>query len=36
MTIPKGTPMATMWIYYTETSDLDAAIARARIRERLS
>ncbi len=30
MTIPKGTPMPTMWIYYTETSDLDAAIARAK------
>jgi predicted enzyme related to lactoylglutathione lyase len=29
MTTPKGAPMPPMWIYYTETSDLDAAIGRA-------
>jgi predicted enzyme related to lactoylglutathione lyase len=29
MTTPKGNPMPPSWIYYTETSDLDAAIARA-------
>ena len=29
MTTPKGAPMPPMWLYYTETSDLDAAIARA-------
>ena len=29
MTTPKGAPMPPMWVYYAETSDLDAAIARA-------
>jgi len=29
MTVPKGSPMPPMWLYYTETSDLDAALARA-------
>jgi len=29
MTIPKGAPMPPAWLYYTETSDLDAAIGRA-------
>ncbi len=29
MTIPQGTPMPTMWMYYVSTSDLDAAVARA-------
>jgi predicted enzyme related to lactoylglutathione lyase len=29
MTTPKGAPMPPMWIYYTETSNLDAAIGRA-------
>lgn len=29
MTTPKGSPMPPMWIYYTETSDLNAAIGRA-------
>ena len=29
MTAPKGSPMPPMWIYYVETQDLDAAIARA-------
>ncbi len=29
MTIPKGAPMPTAWLYYAETKDLDAAIARA-------
>jgi predicted enzyme related to lactoylglutathione lyase len=29
MTTPKGAPMPPMWIYYTETSDLDASIGRA-------
>jgi uncharacterized protein len=29
MTTPKGSPMPPMWLYYTETSDLDAAIGRA-------
>jgi len=29
MTTPKGTPMPPMWLYYVETSDLDAALARA-------
>jgi predicted enzyme related to lactoylglutathione lyase len=29
MTTPKGSPMPPMWIYYTETPDLDAAITRA-------
>ncbi len=29
MTSPKGSPMPPMWVYYSETSDLDAAIARA-------
>jgi predicted enzyme related to lactoylglutathione lyase len=29
MTTPKGAPMPPMWLYYTETSDLDAAMGRA-------
>ncbi len=29
MAVPKGTPMPPMWLYYTETSDLDAAIGRS-------
>ena len=29
MTTPKGSPMPPMWLYYTETPDLDAAVARA-------
>jgi hypothetical protein len=29
MTVPKGAPMPPMWLYYVETSNLDAAIARA-------
>jgi predicted enzyme related to lactoylglutathione lyase len=29
MTTPKGAPMPPMWLHYTETSDLDAAIGRA-------
>src|SRR5262249_50067703 len=29
MTIPKATPMPPMWLYYTETHNLDAAIGRA-------
>ena len=29
MTTPKDSPMPPMWLYYTETSDLDAAIGRA-------
>ena len=29
MTTPKGAPMPPAWLYYTETKDLDAAIARA-------
>jgi predicted enzyme related to lactoylglutathione lyase len=29
MTIPKGAPMPTTWIFYVSTSDLDAAIGRA-------
>ncbi len=29
MTTPKGTPMPPMWIYYVETDDIDAALARA-------
>ena len=29
MTTPKGAPMPPMWLYYTETRDLDAAIQRA-------
>jgi predicted enzyme related to lactoylglutathione lyase len=32
MTTPKGASMPPMWIYYTETSDLDAAIERAKKR----
>jgi predicted enzyme related to lactoylglutathione lyase len=32
MTTPKGNPMPPTWLYYTETSDLDAALARARKR----
>jgi predicted enzyme related to lactoylglutathione lyase len=30
MTIPKGNPMPPMWMFYTETSDLDGALDRAR------
>jgi predicted enzyme related to lactoylglutathione lyase len=29
MTTPKGSPMPPAWLYYTETSDLDGAVARA-------
>ena len=29
MTLPKGAPMPPTWLYYTETSDLDSALARA-------
>ncbi len=29
MTTPKGNPMPPAWLYYTETSNLDAAIGRA-------
>jgi len=29
MNTPQGAPMPPMWIYYVETPDLDAAIARA-------
>ncbi len=29
MTTPKGAPMPPMWLYYVETSDLDAAMGRA-------
>jgi uncharacterized protein len=29
MTTPKGAPMPPMWLYYTETRNLDAAIGRA-------
>jgi uncharacterized protein len=29
MTTPKAMPMPPMWLYYTETSDLEAAVARA-------
>jgi uncharacterized protein len=29
MTTPKGAPMPPMWLYYTDTADLDAAVARA-------
>ena len=32
MTTPKGAPMPPTWIYYTETSDLDAALERAKKR----
>ena len=32
MNIPKGAPMPPTWIYYTETSDLDAALERAKKR----
>jgi hypothetical protein len=32
MTTPKGSPMPPMWIYYAETPDLDAALARAKKR----
>jgi predicted enzyme related to lactoylglutathione lyase len=32
MTTPKGSPMPPMWIYYTETPDLDAALERAKKR----
>ena len=30
MTIPNGTPMPPMWLYYTEVPDLDAAMERAK------
>ena len=30
MTAPKGNPMPPAWIYYVSTSDLDAALARAK------
>ena len=30
MTVPPGTPMPPMWIYYAETPDLEAALARAK------
>jgi uncharacterized protein len=30
MTAPKDAPMPPMWLYYTETGDLDAALERAR------
>lgn len=33
MTTPKGAQMPPMWIYYVETSDLDAALARAKKKE---
>jgi predicted enzyme related to lactoylglutathione lyase len=29
ITIPKGAPMPPMWLFYAETSDLDAALGRA-------
>ena len=29
MTVPKDAPMPTMWIYYAEVSELEAALARA-------
>jgi len=29
MTTPKGAPLPPMWIFYAETSDLDAAVGRA-------
>lgn len=29
MTVPKGAPMPPMWLFYTSTSDLEAAIGRA-------
>jgi predicted enzyme related to lactoylglutathione lyase len=29
MTTPKGSPMPPMWLYYTETPDIDSAIGRA-------
>jgi len=29
MTVPKGSPMPPMWLYYVETSDVEAAVARA-------
>jgi uncharacterized protein len=29
MTVPKGSPMPPMWLYYTETPNLDSAVARA-------
>ena len=32
MTLPKGMQMPPMWIYYTETSDLTAAMGRAKKR----
>src|SRR5262249_15808069 len=32
MTAPKGSPMPPMWIYYTETPDLESALARAKKR----
>ena len=32
MNVPKGASMPPTWLYYTETSDLDAALARAKKR----
>jgi predicted enzyme related to lactoylglutathione lyase len=32
MTTPKGAPMPPMWLHYVETSDLDAALDRAKKR----
>ena len=32
MTVPKGSGLPPMWIYYTETPDLDAALERAKKR----
>jgi predicted enzyme related to lactoylglutathione lyase len=29
MTVPKDSAMPTMWLYYAQTADLDAAVARA-------
>jgi predicted enzyme related to lactoylglutathione lyase len=33
MNIPKGAPMLPRWVYYVETPDLDAALARAMKKE---
>src|SRR5205807_10351430 len=30
MTLPKGAPMPTTWLYYAQTNDLDAALDRAK------
>ncbi|HEY8078034.1 MAG TPA: VOC family protein [Labilithrix sp.] len=32
MTVPKGAPMPTAWLYYVDVGDLDGAIARATTR----